>query len=252
VRPTWQSLDEHSEQVRDQAAALLAVLAPGIPAEAAGSVIVAGYLHDLGKAHEIWQDAICAVASDQERAEIAAGRPWAKSGGNGALLFADGVAFRHELASLLLIDGPLAALLAQAPDRDLTRYLVLAHHGKLRVHVRERPDPTAPPIPLIPPAPAAHALASADAPPPEGQPPASVIRGLRQGATSAVPPMLGQPASTLTVDLAQFQPGGSQSWTQTVLSLRDRYGPFVLAYAETIVRIADWRASAGRDLPTAG
>ena len=137
----WQSLDQHSEQVRDQAAALLAVLAPSIPLEAARSAIVAGYLHDLGKAHEIWQDAICAVADEEERATIEAGRPWAKSGGNGALLFADGVAFRHELASLLLIDGPLAGLLAESPDPALTKYLVLAHHGKLRLQVRERDAP---------------------------------------------------------------------------------------------------------------
>ena len=142
----WQSLDQHSEQVRDQAAALLAVLAPRIPPEAARSVVVAGYLHDLGKAHEIWQDAICAVADEEERATIEAGRPWAKSGGNGPLLFADGVAFRHELASLLLIDGPLAALLAESPDPALTKYLVLAHHGKLRLQVREHHAPAAPSV----------------------------------------------------------------------------------------------------------
>ena len=71
----WQSLDEHSEQVRDQAAALLAVLAPSIPPEAARSAIIAGYLHDLGKAHEIWQDAICALADDEERAEDRSGPP---------------------------------------------------------------------------------------------------------------------------------------------------------------------------------
>ena len=230
----WQSLDQHSEQVRDQAAALLAVLAPRIPPEAARSVVVAGYLHDLGKAHEIWQDAICALADEadeEEQARIEAGRPWAKSGGNGALLFADGVAFRHELASLLLIDGPLAALLAESPAPDLTRYLVLAHHGKLRVQVRERYDPAAPP---------------------ESQPSDNVIRGLRQGARSAVPAMLGQPATTLTVDLDQFRLNGDRSWTQTVLGLRDRYGPFVLAYMESLVRISDWRASGGRELPTAG
>jgi CRISPR-associated endonuclease/helicase Cas3 len=267
----WQSLDEHSEQVRDQAAALLAVLAPSITPEVARSVILAAYLHDLGKAHEIWQDAICALASEAEEAKIAAGRPWAKSGGNGALLFADGVAFRHELASLLLIDGPLAALLAESPDPDLTRYLVLAHHGKLRLHVREHRDPAAPPVlpgppippvqpvppvPPVPPVSAAHALPPAQTLPParalpsETQPSANVIRGLRQGTTSAVPAMLGQPATTLTVDLAQFRLDDDRSWTQTVLRLRDRYGPFVLAYAETIVRVADWRASGGRELPT--
>ena len=227
----WQSLDEHSSQVRDQAAALLAAMAPpGIPMEAARSAIVAGYLHDVGKAHEIWQDAICALAEDEEKAEIAAGRPWAKSGGKGGgLHFAGNVAFRHELASLLLIDGPLSALLAESPDPDLTRYLVLAHHGKLRVQVRDPGD-----------------LAAL----PEGEASEKKILGLEQGAMTGVPAMLGQPAATLTVDLDQFQLGGDRSWTRTVLGLRDRYGPFVLAYLETLVRVADWRASGGRGLPT--
>ncbi len=241
----WQSLDEHSEQVRDQAAALLAVLAPSIPPEAARSAIIAGYLHDLGKAHEIWQDAICAVADEEDRARIEAGRPWAKSGGNGPLLFADGVAFRHELASLLLIDGPLASLLAESPDPDLTRYLVLAHHGKLRFQVRDHHAPAAPHVPPVELVPAAHAL------PPDGQPSANEIRGLRQGATSTIPAMLGQPAATLTVDLDQFRPGGNSPWTRTVHGLLDRYGPFVLAYLEALVRVSDWRASGGRELPTA-
>ena len=247
----WQSLDQHSEQVRDQAAALLAVLAPSIPPEAARSAIIAGYLHDLGKAHEIWQNAICALADDEEKASVEAGRPWAKSGGNGALLFADGVAFRHELASLLLIDGPLATLVAESPDPDLTKYLVLAHHGKLRMQVRERDapfgssDPSTPSPPSTPPDQAVTAVR------PESQPSDNVIRGLRQGATSAIPAMLGQPAATLTVDLAQFKPGGNSPWTRTVHGLLDRYGPFVLAYLEALVRISDWRASGGRELPTA-
>jgi CRISPR-associated endonuclease/helicase Cas3 len=236
----WQSLDEHSEQVRDQAAALLAVLTPSISPEAARSAIIAGYLHDLGKAHETWQDAICAVADEADRAAIEAGRPWAKSGGNGPLLFADGVAFRHELASLLLIDGPLASLLRESPDPDLTKYLVLAHHGKLRLHVRERKAPSVPSDLTVP----TVTLVS-----PEGQPSDSVIRGLRQGAITAVPAMLGQPATTLTVDLDQFQPDDNSPWTRTVHSLLDRYGPFILAYLESVVRISDWRASGGRELP---
>ena len=79
-----------------------------------------------------------------------------------------------------------------------------------------------------------------------------VIRGLRQGATTAIPAMLGQPATTLTVDLDQFRRDDDRSWTQIAQSLRGRYGPFVLAYLEAVVRVSDWRASGGRELPTAG
>jgi CRISPR-associated endonuclease/helicase Cas3 len=139
------------------------------------------------------------------------------------------VAFRHELASVLLADGPLSGLLAESPDPDLTRYLVLAHHGKLRVQVRDPGD-----LVVLP----------------DGEASERKILGLEHGATTNIPAMLGQPPNTLTVDLDQFQLGGEKSWTRTVLGLRDKYGPFLLAYLETLVRVADWRASGGRDLPT--
>jgi len=141
------------------------------------------------------------------------------------------VAFRHELASLLILDGPLRDLLAGAPAPDLVRYLVLAHHGKLRVQVRDPGD-----LAVLAP----------------GEASEHKLLGLQEGSTARIPPLLGRPPTELTVDLDQFQLGGVRSWTRTVLGLRDRFGPFVLAYLETLVRMADWRASntrAVKELP---
>jgi CRISPR-associated endonuclease/helicase Cas3 len=215
---SWQSLTEHSEKTRDQARALLKVVDPALPDGVAEAVVTAAYLHDVGKAHGIWQDAICALAEPGDQERIASGRPWAKSGRVGRLLFAGNVPFRHELASLLLLDGPLSGLLDDVADRHLACYLVLSHHGKLRVQVRD-PDQAS-----------------------EG-----TLLGLTQGSPWPLPPILGQPAAQLIVDLEQFGYGGARSWTRTALELRDRYGPFVLAYLETLVRVADWRASAGAE-----
>jgi CRISPR-associated endonuclease/helicase Cas3 len=216
----WVSLEQHSAETRAQAKALLDVLKPNIGNAVADAAVVAAYAHDVGKCHKIWQDALCALAPSDRRAEIDAGGPWAKSGQGGRLRFAGDVQFRHELASLLMLDGPLDGLLTDVDDSDLARYLVLAHHGKLRVQVREPDDAEL-----------------------------GVLLGLEHDATQSVPPLLGQPGGELTVDLGQFTLGGDRSWTRTVLALRDRYGPFVLAYLEAVVRVADWRASRGMEVP---
>ena len=215
----WVSLQQHSDETRDQAAALLTVLRPSLPDRAAPAVVCAAYLHDAGKAHKIWQDALCALADADERERVGNGRPWAKSGRDGRLRFAGDVAFRHELASLLLVDGPLRGLVDGTAETELVRYLVLAHHGKLRLQARE-PD----------------------------QATMSVLLGLEHGTAWSVPALFGRPAAELTVDLQQFNLGGAVSWTRSALALRDSYGPFILAYLETLVRIADWRASAGSEL----
>ncbi|MEV0129650.1 HD domain-containing protein [Dactylosporangium sp. NPDC050688] len=197
----WLSLERHSADVRDQVEALLAAIDPRLPAGAARAAAVAGHAHDLGKAHPTWQDALCCLAGDPEPDWVTAGRPWAKSGIDAPLRFRDDVAFRHELGSLLLLDGPLRGVLDGVDDPDLVRFLVLAHHGNLRMRL----------------------------PTPE------------EVETIAVPALLGQPAGTLTN-------GVPAQWTQTATALLDRYGPFLLAYLETLVRIADWRASAGLPL----
>jgi CRISPR-associated endonuclease/helicase Cas3 len=62
--------------------------------------------------------------------------------------------------------------------------------------------------------------------------------------------MLGHPPTALIIDLDQFSPDSARSWPRTVAALRDRLGPFTLAYLETLVRISDWRGSGARELAT--
>jgi CRISPR-associated endonuclease/helicase Cas3 len=224
----WLSLNQHSEDVRDQAERLLAILHPVLADGTAASVSLAAYLHDAGKAHEIWQDALCSLPTTTPREDIEAGRPWAKSDSDYGLRFKGNVAFRHELASLLLLDGPLRGLLAKSGDQDLVRYLVLAHHGKLRVQVRDHGD-----LAVLNP----------------GEASETKILGLAEGATSPIPAMFGLPAGELTIRLDQFRSGSGRSWTQVTQELLGRYGPLTLAYLEAVVRVADWRASGNDPLP---
>ncbi len=215
TQPQWLPLQHHSDDVRDAVETLIGDVAPNLPAPLRRAILVAAHAHDAGKSHPIWQDALCALATPDEQARVEAGKPWAKSARTGRLAFARGVNFRHELVSLLLLDGPLAKLLDEVDDPDLVRYLVLAHHGKLRLQVRG-PDDTDP----------------------------ATLLGLTHGDVITWPGLLNQPAGEMTVDIGQFSFGGQRSWTRTALKLRNRYGPFQLAYMETLVRIADWRASA--------
>lgn len=214
AQPQWLTLDQHSHDVRRHAEALLAAIRPRLPGGVAEAVVRAGYAHDAGKVHEIWQEALCRLAGADGYAQRMADRPWAKSAVQGRLRYRDGVAFRHELVSMLLLDGPLRGLLSGIGDPDLVRYLVLAHHGKLRMQVRA-----------------------------PGELEEDRLLGLAAGETLRVHDLLGQ-SGEMTVDLEQFTYGGERSWTRTALALRDRYGPFLLAYLEALVRIADWRASA--------
>jgi len=190
---------------------------PELPYGVDSAVVLAGYATMPGKWHPVWQDALCLLATSEDRSgSRTKGRGPSRKNAAGCSISVGDV--RHELASLLL---STARCTASSPlwTIGLVHYLVLAHHGKLRVQYAGRTTPTT-----------------------------RRCWGSRRAETTSVPPLLGEPAGKLIVDLDQFSLGGERSFTRTVLALRDAYGPFVLAYLETLVRIADWRASGRKGL----
>jgi CRISPR-associated endonuclease/helicase Cas3 len=131
--------------------------------------------------------------------------------------------FRHELASML-------AWLAQhdnEADADLIAYLIAAHHGKVRMSLRAMPTEN----------PAADGKRFA--------------RGVWEGDVLPALDFDGEHSDETTLKLALMELGeGEQgpSWTARTLALLDAYGPFQLAWLETLVRLSDWRASRDEQL----
>jgi len=173
------------------------------------SVVRAGRWHDLGKAHKVFHATM--HVCDKAPAGFLAKSP---CNGRHSRKF-----FRHELASML-------AWLTQhdgEPDTDLIAYLIAAHHGKVRMSLRAMPTEEA--------TPGVKRFA----------------RGVWEGDVLPKLDFDGEHSHETTLKLALMELGeGEQgpSWTARTLSLLEQYGPFQLAWLETLVRLADWRASA--------
>jgi CRISPR-associated endonuclease/helicase Cas3 len=213
----WVPLTEHLADVQREAAELLRSLGelPGICDEQRDAIVLAGLLHDLGKAHPAFQATLRRASSDHPPPEV--GESFAKSGGNGRLHHQP-PHFRHELASALLLRE--SGLLDGVAEPELVTYLVLAHHGKVRLGVRGKPD----------------------------EPPDRVL-GVVDGAPTGeatLPDGRVVPATPLSLAPTRL---GAGSLTDAALRLRDRtdLGPFRLAFCEAVLRSADWRASSSYD-----
>jgi len=191
----------------------------GVLSEVAGrgELVEAARWHDTGKAHAAFQQMLIAALPPDDPRRTAG--PWAKSdrrGGRNPRQF-----FRHELASAL-------AWLA-AGKGDIGAFVVAAHHGKVRLSLRARPGEEPPPG-AAPGARFAHGVCDGDDLP---------LVDLGDGAT----------VQAQKLSLACMSLGGDDagySWTDRMLRLLAELGPFRLAYLETLVRVADWRASAKR------
>ncbi|NGO38547.1 CRISPR-associated helicase Cas3' [Limisphaera ngatamarikiensis] len=224
LRGVWVTLTEHTRHVCTETHNLVSSLAPELTQldlrePPANILVTAARWHDLGKAHEVFQHML--RGDDSSRAQ----QLWAKA--KAPARPASRRYFRHELASAL------AWLLTQPeshPERDLVAYLIASHHGKVRLSLRSMPG---------------------EEPPPD-RPDARIARGIVEGdllppeafaAIEVTPP--AEPLR-LTLDLMEMgrNSSGHPSWLERMLALRDRLGPFRLAWLETLLRAADARASA--------
>jgi CRISPR-associated endonuclease/helicase Cas3 len=210
----WVPLDEHLADVERETRKLLADLGelPGLDVRQREAAALAGRYHDLGKAHPTF---IASLQQANTAHPPPGDGPWAKSPGRAPLRH-DPKHFRHELVSALLLVDASTGLLDGVPEADLVTYLVLAHHGKVRLTVRGRPDE-----------------------------PADRILGVVEGKSTmaaTLPDGTAVAARQVTLWAIRF---GDGSLTSRALRLRDRsdLGPFRLAFLEAVVRSADWRAS---------
>jgi len=208
----------HLKHVEAAAADLCTVL--DVDSETRAVVVRAARWHDVGKVHEVFQHT---MRRGLDGAEIGSDAPLAKTVKRNQRH--ERAYFRHELASTL-------ALLAQetwSRDADLTAYLVAAHHGKVRMNLRALPK---------------------ERPPSDtDRTDARFARGIWEG-DELRPVDLGGgeqwPGGRLTLSLMELGEDDltGESWTERTRDLLARHGPFRLAWLETLVRVADWRASA--------
>lgn len=168
--------------------------------------------HDLGKAHWAFQQGM-----RDANPSLAADQLWAKSGVRASLRHGRRH-FRHELASAL------AALQQNLPFA--VAYLIAGHHGRARLALRALPDEDEP--------------ASPDTP---------FALGIHHGDTLPEVNLDGETCPGVTLDLTPMQLGGEHSWTARALNLLAAHGPFRLAYLESLLRIADVRASKKESQP---
>ncbi|CBS87256.1 type I-G CRISPR-associated helicase/endonuclease Cas3g [Azospirillum lipoferum] len=207
-------LAEHLGNVAAAAERLCADLhrTVAMPAPDHAAVVTAARWHDVGKAHDEFQARMVEPArppgtllAKAEKYERAKGRPY----------------FRHELASAL-------AYLDQnggTASADLVAYLIAAHHGKVRLSLRALP---------------------------QEKPPADICRfarGIHEGdPLPAVDLGDGSRSEALSLSLRLMELGadedGDPSWASRTARLLADHRPFRLAWLESLVRIADWRASA--------
>jgi CRISPR-associated endonuclease/helicase Cas3 len=203
------TLVQHSQDVAEQVRQLCSQL-PEYDLPSTELLERAGRWHDLGKAHAAFQEMLTRNRPDQSE-----NGPWAKSDQKNRMR-EERRGFRHELVSALVA--------LQQGEPFLLTYLVAAHHGKVRMAIQPRPGEKAPPDVKR------YALGVWDGV--DCLPPVDLGDGVRSEE---------QVLSLACMELGEGESG--ESWTAKAIALLEEYGPFKLAFLETLIRVADWQAS---------
>ena len=209
-------LSDHLGHVADEAKSLCTSLAETAYAD---EIIRAARWHDVGKAHEVFDNTM-------HRCLEAPKGLLAKSNCPGRMQHSR-KHFRHELASALAWLARHDTPKNPNANVDLIAYLVAAHHGKVRMSIRAMP--------------------TEDNPTDSYSPNARFARGIWEGDQLPAFDFDGEhiPNTKLNLSLMELGEGEQgRSWTARTLALLEQHGPFRLAWLETLVRLADWRASA--------
>jgi CRISPR-associated endonuclease/helicase Cas3 len=210
----WMTLEEHLDAAQHRAEEIVAeLISPGMKQR----VALAARWHDVGKALERRQQDGRLTRPFQEMLRSsgapAGGHPadgelYAKSNRRGG----KGAGFRHEVASAL------AYLEVEPEPDDLVAYLIMSHHGKVRL----LPEPWD-----------EERMNDANGVRPGDRVASEGLKGL----AAAAEPVRCDPARLLATK-------SWPSWQGRVVRLIGEHGHFELAYLEALLRVADWRASA--------
>ncbi|MFW6080601.1 MAG: CRISPR-associated helicase Cas3' [Desulfosalsimonas sp.] len=207
------TLADHLSRAAKDAQALCRALGENSWAD---TIATAARWHDVGKSHPVFQETMhsCGKAPPGLLAK------------SPCQAFHSRKYFRHELASMLA--WLQNSHETQPENVDLIAFLIAAHHGKVRMSIRALPDePEAPDGKRY-----ARGIWDND------ELPGFAVNGK------------GFPGATLRLDVMELgQTPMGPSWTARTQGLLEKHGPFLLSWLESLVRVADWRASATPETP---